>query len=547
MSKCSILVACCGCVLALVACQAGPPNLAALPSTQVATQITPPSAVGLRVTPARRATARPVTPVPTATVGGAVTAERGSSPEVLLADPFRNNDQGWNVTDTNLATVQVENSRLTFNVTNSGAGAGHTHFTSPHVELPPDVDLQFDVQVLEGTDAWWGAACRNGLTGMYLFLVNNEGAFAVAAFSRLEQTWRVLAIGEAGQHLRADREPNTLHIVCAGDRLMLELNEARLVVVQDNTHTTGGVALAAEGLASGPFSVGYTNFVTAAPREIDYSRPVAPLRDTVAFETNKAGEWTVFQFRDPAIWERVTKHKGSAGFPAWALDGRRLVYTSDESGNQEIYVVEVASGAVLQVTDDRASDFAPAWSPDGDTLAFVSNRSGDEQIYIVPAAGGVPMALTHGTQIDYRHPAWSPDGQHIAYTSFRGGACDVYLINLANEAESQLTRNPASGIHDGCRAAWSPDGRQIAYPSARDGNLKIYLVQVETGEQTRLTYHPGIDSYPAWTRDGTQLVIVSDRAEQEVSTDLYLMNVDGSGYVRLTAAQAIVSYPTLAP
>jgi Tol biopolymer transport system component len=466
---------------------------------------------------------------------------------LLLVDVFENNANGWGVTETTPATIEVEAGRLTFTVTDPAAASGRTAFANPKVALPADVDLTFDVQLLEGETAWYGATCRHGDLGMYVFLLGNQGTFAIAGFSRLQDSWQVLAIGNASPHLNLNDTPNTLNIVCAGDRLKLGLNGETLAAVQDSTYTSGSVFLAAESLAGGTISVGYTNFVAASPRPADYSRSVSAFTDTVAFETNKTGEWSIFQFTDPGIWSLATQQEGNAGFPAWAPDGNRLAYVSDPSGNMEIYVLDASTGEVVQLTDGPADDLAPAWSPDGRTIAFISDRGGAHQIYTVPASGGEAAPITSGDKVDYQNPSWSPDGTRITYTSFRTGACEVYVILLDSHAEAQLTHNPPSAVHDGCRAAWSPDSRQIAYVSARDGNLEIYLLDVETGSELRLTHHPGIDSFPAWTSDGTRLVFVSDRAEQDVSTDLYLMNADGSGYMRLTDAHAIVTWPAVSP
>lgn len=68
--------------------------------------------------------------------------------------------------------------------------------------------------------------------------------------------------------------------------------------------------------------------------------------------------------------------------PAWSSDGRRLAFSSDLSGNFDIYIYDIANRTLKPITADPHSDTSPAWSPDGSKLAFVSTRSGQSEIWI---------------------------------------------------------------------------------------------------------------------------------------------------------------------
>ena len=82
-------------------------------------------------------------------------------------------------------------------------------------------------------------------------------------------------------------------------------------------------------------------------------------------------------------------------------------------------------------------------------------------------------------------------------------------------------------------AAVSPDGKQIAFHSDRDGNFEIYVADINGEAARRRTDDPGIDLAPAWSRDGRQIVFMSNRANKDF--DIYRMNADGSGLERLTS------------
>ncbi len=107
---------------------------------------------------------------------------------------------------------------------------------------------------------------------------------------------------------------------------------------------------------------------------------------------------------------RFTFDRGLQTDPAFSPDGRMLAYTSDRSGNFDIYVQQLAGGDPIQVTKSPAHDTVPSWSPDGNTIAFRSERGGGG-IYLVPALGGAERRISsQGT-----HPSWSADGSELRY------------------------------------------------------------------------------------------------------------------------------------
>lgn len=113
--------------------------------------------------------------------------------------------------------------------------------------------------------------------------------------------------------------------------------------------------------------------------------------------------------------------------PAASPDGLRLAYESSVNRRLKLFVRELATGEVRQITTGESDDFSPAWSPDGRWLAFASNREkGNVDVYTVDLASLDVRRLTADAGNDM-YPAWSPNGR-IYFNSDRGKAWQVYSI-----------------------------------------------------------------------------------------------------------------------
>ena len=108
--------------------------------------------------------------------------------------------------------------------------------------------------------------------------------------------------------------------------------------------------------------------------------------------------------------------------PQLSPDGRRVAFTSDRSGNSEIYVSDSDGSNPMQLTSlGSSSTGTPDWSPDGQWIAFDSRAKGQPDIYVIGAQGGEPRQLTSGSGANYV-PTWSRDGRWIYFTSDRSSS-----------------------------------------------------------------------------------------------------------------------------
>jgi Tol biopolymer transport system component len=160
----------------------------------------------------------------------------------------------------------------------------------------------------------------------------------------------------------------------------------------------------------------------------------------------------------------------------FAPDEKRVVFASDRSGPQEIWVCDASGGNAVQLTTIGTYSGSPQWSPDGGRIAFDSNIEGHFEVYVINAGGGRPQRLTRGVT-DSSRPSWSRDGKSIYFGSARTGNHEIWKVPAMGGDPVQVTRS------GGFRAVESPDGKYLYY-TKNDQVSGLWRAPVEGGEET---------------------------------------------------------------
>ena len=205
-----------------------------------------------------------------------------------------------------------------------------------------------------------------------------------------------------------------------------------------------------------------------------------------------------------------TTAKGSWMSVDVSPDGQRLVF--DLLG--DLYTMPVAGGKATRLTSGMAWDVQPRFSPDGKKVVYVSDRSGGDNVWIISLDGKDTTQVTKGNNNLYVSPEWTPDGQYVvaARSGGLGGASKLWMYHVDGGAGVQLTRDPGQTKYIG--PAFGRDPRYIWF-AARQGDwsynaifpqYQLGVYDRETGSTTMMSSRYGSAFRPELSPDGKWLV-----------------------------------------
>ncbi|MCC6479305.1 MAG: PD40 domain-containing protein [Sphingomonadaceae bacterium] len=222
--------------------------------------------------------------------------------------------------------------------------------------------------------------------------------------------------------------------------------------------------------------------------------------------------------------------------PRFSPDGRRISFTSDRGGGDNIWVMNVDGSDKRQLTKE---DFRllnqSSWSPDGQFIAakkhFTTQRSagtGEVWLFHISGGAGVPLVKkpSEAHQKELGEPIFAPDGKHIYFTR---NTTPGPIFEYAQDSNNQLfaierydletgeTEQIVGGEGGAVRPTPSPDGKKLAYVRREQTRSKLYLRDLATGSDRKI--YDSLDQdlqetwaitgvYPnmAWTPDSASLI-----------------------------------------
>lgn len=161
--------------------------------------------------------------------------------------------------------------------------------------------------------------------------------------------------------------------------------------------------------------------------------------------------------------------------PHVSPDGAHVLFSSERSGNLDLWVKDLSTNEFFQMTDDGADDWDPAYTPDGNHILWSSNRSGNLEIWMMGVDGSSARQVTH-SGVNGENPTATPDGQWIVFANTDPANSGIWKIRPDG---TDLTK-----LADGACTTpdVSPDGRIALFVRSENLGATVSLIDLASGE-----------------------------------------------------------------
>ena len=181
------------------------------------------------------------------------------------------------------------------------------------------------------------------------------------------------------------------------------------------------------------------------------------------------------------------------------LDDKNVVYNLKTGQqvylcNQNLFLADAEGKSIknLSLDLDGFSNY-PSWHPDGKSILFTNNQEGNNEVYLLNLETNVLQNLSNHPANDERGDL-SPDGTFLAFSSnrFNSSDQDILLLNLKTQELKNISNSEGLELI----ARWSKDGKRLYFGSNKDGNWEIYSYTLKSNKTRRLSKHPEFDGDP---------------------------------------------------
>ena len=228
-------------------------------------------------------------------------------------------------------------------------------------------------------------------------------------------------------------------------------------------------------------------------------------------------------------------------------DGDDAIFVDEGPSGQaagmwnNLWVIDVESAEEKRLTevDHRIGSFAV--SPGADRIVFTSrsenrrNQQNHSEIRMLDVESGAVRQLTENRAPESRL-VWAPDGQRFAYTARTDGEWELMLDKIWIMDPDRGDKRLVSGAFDGNIGTfvWTPDASGILFSGLQGTNNNLFRLDVGSGEVVKVTSALGSLSPSSFTRDRTQMAYVFQSFD--VPGDVGAGPTDGAEGMRLTDA-----------
>ena len=231
-------------------------------------------------------------------------------------------------------------------------------------------------------------------------------------------------------------------------------------------------------------------------RSIALTPRFSPSRQEITYMSYESGQPQVYLLQiETGQRELVGNFPGMTFAPRFSPDGQKVIMSLlREDGNSNIFAMDLRSRTTTRLTNSSAIDTSPSFSPDGSKVVFTSDRGGRAQIYVMGADGSGQTRISFGDGV-YSTPVWSPRGDLIAFTKQSGGEFQIGVMRTDGSGERILS----TGFQQE-GPTWAPNGRVLMFfrEAAGSGGPRLHTIDL-TGRNEQAIPTANFASDPAWS------------------------------------------------
>jgi dipeptidyl aminopeptidase/acylaminoacyl peptidase len=229
-------------------------------------------------------------------------------------------------------------------------------------------------------------------------------------------------------------------------------------------------------------------------------------------------------------------------------DGERIAYqvswadSESRQNRSRIVVRRLLDQEPVDATAGPRRDHSPEWSPDGRSIAFVSRTGAADQVYVLDVASGGVLQVTSVPE-GAASPAWSPDGKYVAFSGVVVGDPEAVVDDpRPPEGKEQARRTPIARVAR--RLDYKHDGQ--GYVDGR--NRHLFVAPAGGGQATQLTNGAWDVADFDWSPDSAKLVVVGNaEPDSDLQRELNLYTVDLAGNRDRVAGGMYLNSPSWSP
>jgi serine/threonine-protein kinase len=194
----------------------------------------------------------------------------------------------------------------------------------------------------------------------------------------------------------------------------------------------------------------------------------------------------------------------------------RIALTMVESGTPQLWVKELPDGPMTRLTTDEGATRRPAWAPDGLRIAYVTNDGGLSHARSVLAdgssAGAFDVLLQRENPVE--EVFFGPEGNRLLFSEFTGERdSDLGFSDLETESETSLL----ASAFDEQAVSLSPDGRWMVYGSDSSGRYEV-VVRPFPSAESRVQVSTNGGTNPVWAHNGREIFFIDGDGWLSVAT-----------------------------